>query len=74
MSDRTILEKTLLYGYQNAVLQDVDFIVSRIRALREHTERTGSRTTRSQNQILEALPGVVLAEVLVRLETQSEVK
>jgi hypothetical protein len=50
---------------------DVDAIVERITALRELTKATGTVTTKTQNQILQALPSDVLAEVAVRLKRAS---
>ena len=47
---------------------EIDAIVERITALRELTRATGTVTTKTQNQILQALPNDVLAEVAVRLK------
>jgi len=42
-------------------------VVERDRALREYTKTTGYRTTRSQNESLQELDGVDLAEALILL-------
>jgi len=42
-------------------------VVDQIRALREYTARTGFRTTRSQNEVLQTLEGVDLADALLAL-------
>jgi hypothetical protein len=54
---------------------DPDEIAEKIVALRELTKSTGTETTRSQNQILRALPDDVLGEVAVRIKrlTQTQV-
>ena len=57
-----------LFGYENATLTDVEFIVERIEALRKHQTETGFRTTRSQTAILGKLQPEILAEVLVKLQ------
>jgi hypothetical protein len=57
-----------LYGYENATLTDVDFIVERIEALKKRQRETGFRTTRSQTAILGKLQPEVLAEVLIKLQ------
>ena len=57
-----------LFGYENATLTDVDFVVERIEALRRHQQETGFRTTRSQTAILGKLQPEVLAEVLIKLQ------
>jgi hypothetical protein len=53
---------------------DVDSVVERITALRELTKATGTQTTRTQNEILRALPDDVLAEVAVRLKREAVTK
>ncbi len=50
---------------------NIDTIVERITALRELTKATGTQTTRTQNEILRALPDDVLAEVAVRLKREA---
>jgi hypothetical protein len=50
---------------------DVDAIVERITALRDLTRETGTATTRTQHDILRALPDEVLTEVAVRLKRAS---
>jgi len=57
-----------LFGYENATLTDVEFIVERIEALRKYQTETGFRTTRSQTSILGKLQPEVLAEVVVKLQ------
>ena len=47
-------------------------IVAKIQALKAYTARTGFKTTRSQNEILQALNGDDLATVLVALENDNE--
>jgi hypothetical protein len=42
-------------------------VVERVRVLREYTRTTGFHTTRSQNQALQTLDGVDLADALILL-------
>jgi len=49
----------------------VEEAVERITALRELTAQTGTKTTRSQNEILQSLPDEVLAELALRLKRAS---
>jgi hypothetical protein len=42
-------------------------VVERVRALREYTHSNGYRTTRSQNEALQTLDGVDLADALILL-------
>jgi hypothetical protein len=50
---------------------DVDAIAEKILALRQLTAETGTATTRSQNDILRALPDDILVEVAVRLKREA---
>jgi len=61
MSVRTAPQATLPYSPK------VQRVVERVRALREYTNSTGYRTTRSQNEALQTLDGVDLADALILL-------
>jgi hypothetical protein len=45
-------------------------VIDQVRALRAYTTTTGFKTTRSQNDLLQALNGTDLATVLVALNTK----
>jgi len=54
-----------------AVAPELQGTVSRIRALRAYTDRTGFRTTRSEKEILARLGPDDLAAVLLELENKN---
>ena len=43
-------------------------VFDRVKALREYTQRTGFKTTRSQNDLVQSLDGEDLAEVVLALK------
>ncbi len=46
----------------------VQEVLDKVKALREYTQRTGFRTTRSQNDLIQSLDGEELAEAVLALK------
>jgi hypothetical protein len=46
----------------------VQEVLDKVKALREYTQRTGFRTTRSQNDLIQSLDGEELAETVLALK------